>query len=161
MLKNPSYTLANECTERIQIVCYLLRGCLVSAPQFITKELRKKMKLISVFVFVCLLFTGCASIISGVNQDITFNSNPEGAKVYLNGKIVGVTPFTFSAKKNKYDTMRIEKEGYVTINRDLNKTFDGVALINIFWDLSTTDAITGAIFKYEENSYFIEMTPEG
>lgn len=119
------------------------------------------MKLLSAIAFVCFLATGCASIISGVNQDITFNSNPEGAKVFLNGKIVGVTPFTFSAQKNKYDTMRIEKKGYVTINRDLNKTYDGVALINVFWDLSTTDAITGAIFKYEENSYFIEMTPEG
>ncbi|TNC86356.1 MAG: PEGA domain-containing protein [Thalassolituus sp.] len=118
------------------------------------------MKLLSILAIVGLLTTGCASIISGTSQDITFNSNPEGAKVFLNGKIVGVTPFTFSAQKNKYNTMRIEKEGYITINRDLNKQFDGVALINVFWDLSTTDAITGAIFKYEENSYFIEMTPD-
>ncbi len=119
-----------------------------------------KLKLLTIIGLVSLLLSGCASIISGTSQDLTFNSNPEGAKVYLDGKIVGVTPFTFSAQKNKYDTMRIEKKGFISINRDLNKTFDGVAAINIFWDLSTTDALTGAVFKYEENSYFVEMTPK-
>jgi len=119
-----------------------------------------KLRLLTIIGLVGLLLSGCASIISGTSQDLTFNSNPEGAKVYLDGKVVGVTPFTFAAQKNKYDTMRIEKKGFVSINRDLNKKFDGVAMINIFWDLSTTDAITGAVFKYEENSYFIEMTPK-
>lgn len=123
-------------------------------------EERMKLKFLTIIGLVGLLLSGCASIISGTTQDLTFNSNPEGAKVYLNGKVVGVTPFTFTAKKNKYDNMRIEKKGYVSINRDLNKSFDGVAAINILWDLSTTDAITGAIYKYDENSYFIEMTPE-
>ncbi len=123
-------------------------------------EERMKLKLLTIIGLVSLLLSGCASIISGTSQDLTFNSNPEGAKVYLDGKIVGVTPFTFSAQKNKYDTMRIEKKGFISINRDLNKTFDGVAAINIFWDLSTTDALTGAVFKYEENSYFVEMTPK-
>lgn len=123
-------------------------------------EERMKLRLLTIIGLVGLLLSGCASIISGTSQDLTFNSNPEGAKVYLDGKVVGVTPFTFAAQKNKYDTMRIEKKGFVSINRDLNKKFDGVAMINIFWDLSTTDAITGAVFKYEENSYFIEMTPK-
>jgi len=123
-------------------------------------EERMKLRLLTIIGLVGLLLSGCASIISGTSQDLTFNSNPEGAKVYLDGKVVGVTPFTFAAQKNKYDTMRIEKKGFVSINRNLNKKFDGVAMINIFWDLSTTDAITGAVFKYEENSYFIEMTPK-
>jgi hypothetical protein len=119
-----------------------------------------KLRLLTIIGFAALFLSGCASIINGTSQDLTFNSNPEGAKVYLDGKIIGVTPFTFAAQKNKYDTMRIEKEGYASINRDLNKTFDGVAVINIFWDLSTTDALTGAIYQYDESSYFIEMTPE-
>lgn len=119
-----------------------------------------KLKFLTIIGLATLFLSGCASIISGTSQDLTFNSNPEGAKIYLDGKIVGITPFTFAAKKNKYDSMRIEKKGFVSINRDLNKSFDGVAAINILWDLSTTDAITGAIYKYDENSYFIEMTPE-
>lgn len=116
------------------------------------------MKNFAVALFVVLL-TGCASIISGTSQDITFDSNPQGAKVYLNGKIMGTTPFTFSASKNKYHTLRVEKEGFTSINRTVEKSFDGVAVINIFWDLSTTDALTGAIYKYDESNYFFDLQP--
>ena len=104
-----------------------------------------------------IIFTGCATIISGTSQTITFDSSPSGAAVFLDGERVGMTPFTTSLKKNKYSSFRIELEGYHTISRQLDKNVDLVALLNIFWDLSTTDLITGAAFKYGQNSYFIEL----
>ncbi|WP_353352548.1 PEGA domain-containing protein [Oceaniserpentilla sp. 4NH20-0058] len=116
------------------------------------------MKILAI-LFLAIGLSGCASIISGTSQDITFDSNPQGAKVYLDGKIMGTTPFTFSAAKNKYSSLRVEKEGYVSINRTVGKSFDPVALINIFWDLSTTDALTGAVFKYDENNFFFDLQP--
>lgn len=117
------------------------------------------MKKIAVALFVMML-SGCASIISGTNQDITFDSNPQGAKVYLNGMIMGTTPFTFNAKKNKFNSLRVEKEGYASISRSVSKSYDPVALINVFWDLSTTDVLTGAIVKYDENNYFFDLQPQ-
>jgi hypothetical protein len=118
-----------------------------------------EMKKITIALFVILL-SGCASIISGTNQDITFDSNPQGAKVYMNGMIMGTTPFTFNAKKNKFHTLRVEKEGYASINRTVSKSFDPVAIINVFWDISTTDVLTGAILKYDENNYFFDLQPQ-
>jgi hypothetical protein len=118
-----------------------------------------KMKTISIALFA-LLISGCSTIISGTSQDITFDSNPQGAKVYLNGMIMGTTPFTFNAKKNKFHSLRVEKNGYISINRTVSKSFDPVALVNIFWDLSTTDALTGAVYKYDENNYFFDLQPQ-
>jgi hypothetical protein len=39
----------------------------------------------------------------------------------------------------------------------LDKKYDGIALLNVFWDLSTTDFITGAAFEYVPNSYHFQL----
>lgn len=104
-----------------------------------------------------LIYTGCATVISGTSQDIRFESSPRGAAIYLDGDRVGVTPFSLALKKNKYKSFRVELEGYHTVSRQLDKEFDIVTLLSFFWDLGTTDLISGAVFKYRENSYFIEL----
>jgi len=101
--------------------------------------------------------TGCATLISGTNQTLTFNSEPSGAEVYLDGALIGMTPVSLSVKKNKKDAFLIKKEGYKAISRDITKAYDPVTLLSIFWDYSTTDMISGAAFEYEPNSYFIQL----
>ena len=104
-----------------------------------------------------VIFTGCATVISGVSQDITFESSPSGAAVYLDGERYGVTPFTATLKKNKFKSFRVELDGYHTISRQLDKEFDIITLLSIFWDFGTTDLLSGAVFKYGQNSYYIEL----
>ena len=104
-----------------------------------------------------IIYTGCATVISGTTQNINFDSSPSGAAVFLDGERVGTTPFTMTLKKNKYKSFRVQLEGYHTITRQLDKEYDIVALLSFFWDLSTTDLLTGAIYKYGQNSYFIEL----
>ena len=108
-------------------------------------------------VSVLIILTGCATIISGTKQSITFESSPSGASVYLDGERVGVTPFTDKLKKNKYSSFRIELDGYETVSRSLGTDVDLVALLSIFWDLGTTDLATGSAWKYDKNSYYIEL----
>ena len=117
----------------------------------------KKIISLSIFSALLVICTGCATIISGTKQDISFETSPRGATVYLDGERVGVTPFSMTLKKNKYSSFRVEKEGYITVSRSLGKEVDLVALLSIFWDLGTTDLATGSAFKYGENSYFIEL----
>ena len=104
-----------------------------------------------------IICTGCATVLSGTSQTITFDSSPSGASVFLDGQRIGATPFTTTLKKNKYSSFRIELEGYHIISRQLDKNVDLVALLNIFWDLGTTDFITGAVYKYSQNSYFVQL----
>ncbi|MEL0637286.1 PEGA domain-containing protein [Marinomonas sp. TI.3.20] len=106
---------------------------------------------------VTILLSGCASIISGTNQTLTFNSNVEGVNVYVDGALIGKTPVSVSFKKNKAQTVMFKKKGYETVIRSITKKFDPVALLDIFWDLSTTDFITGAVYEYEPNSIYVEM----
>lgn len=99
-----------------------------------------------------------ATIISGQNQSVTFNSKPEGATVLVDGVYTCTTPCTISLPKSSKDkTVTFKKDGFQTVNLPVTHQYDGVALLNIFWDISTTDMITGAAWKYEPNNYFVEM----
>jgi uncharacterized protein YceK len=109
---------------------------------------------------VVLTLSGCATVISGTTQTLTFNSEPKGADVYLDGARVGTTPVSLSVKKNKKDAFMIQKEGYKTVSRDITKSYDPVTVLSIFWDYSTTDMISGAAFEYEPNSYFVELAKD-
>ena len=104
-----------------------------------------------------ILLSSCATILSGTKQAITFESSPSGASVYLDGEQVGVTPFTENLKKNKYSSFRVELDGYETVSRSIGKDIDLVALLSVFWDLGTTDLATGSAWKYDKNSYYIEL----
>jgi hypothetical protein len=100
---------------------------------------------------------GSATIASGTSQSISFNSEPEGVSVLLDGQMKCKTPCTVSVKKNAFSNITFKKEGYQSQNVPLTTSMDGVGILNIFWDLSTTDAITGALWEYAPNSYMVEM----
>lgn len=104
-----------------------------------------------------IFLTGCAGVINGTDQTVTFTSEPSGATVVIDGMSRGRTPLSIKLKKNAYDTIMIKMDGYRTITRPLDKKYDSIALLNIFWDLSTTDMITGAAYEYEPNTYHFEL----
>lgn len=115
---------------------------------------------ISFISALILLISGCATIISDSSENVTFDSSPSGADVFIDGVRMGKTPVTVTLRKSKKDTVMFKLDGHKTVTRDLTKSFDGVALINVFWDLSTTDAITGAIMEYDPKSYYVELSKE-
>jgi uncharacterized protein YceK len=106
---------------------------------------------------VSVLSTGCCTVIKKAEQTVTFDSVPDGAQVLIDGRPMGTTPLSVSLKKNAYDTVMIKKSGYVTQTKPLEKKYDGFALLNIFWDFSTTDLITGAAYEYQPNQYYFEL----
>ena len=114
------------------------------------------MKILVLFLIFSSLY-GCAGLFHGTSQTINFNSSPEGAEVIIDGVSRGVTPLAVKLKKNSADSVMIKKEGYKTITMPLEKKYDGLALLNVFWDCSTTDLITGAIYEYEPGSYFANL----
>ncbi|MCF7952071.1 MAG: PEGA domain-containing protein [Spirochaetaceae bacterium] len=119
--------------------------------------MKKTFILVLLSLLLLVLFSSCATVFKGTTQEITFETSPSGAKVYLDGDMVGTTPVTMPLKKNKYKSFRVELEGYQTIQRQMDKEYDLVALLNIFWDYSTTDMLTGAAFEYAKNAYYIEL----
>lgn len=120
------------------------------------KSLLKSIITIS-FASALLLLTGCATVFKGTDQVLTITSDPDGATVRIDGKPVGVTPLSTKVKKNSADSIMVEKDGFRTETMPLDKKFDGVTLLSIFWDLGTTDFVTGAAYEYQPSTYHFKM----
>lgn len=104
-----------------------------------------------------LLMTGCASVFKGQDQILTFTSEPDGATVRIDGKVVGQTPVSTKVKKSSVDSISIEKDGFKTETMAPEKRFDNIAFLNIFWDLSTTDLISGAAYEYQPSNFHYKL----
>ncbi|MBA3022674.1 MAG: PEGA domain-containing protein [Gammaproteobacteria bacterium] len=108
-------------------------------------------------IAISTVLSGCATVIKGTEQTLTFNSQPDGAQVILDGQPVGVTPLIMKVKKNHVSSVTVKKDGYVTQVLPIEKKFDGVTLLSIFWDLSTTDIVSGAAYEYAPNTFYFEL----
>ncbi|WP_161624263.1 PEGA domain-containing protein [Spongiibacter marinus] len=109
-----------------------------------------KRSLIALSLF---FIASCATIISGTSQTLVFSSEPIGAQVLLDGRPVGVTPLTISVKKNSFDIVEFRKKGYKSQTLPMETSFDGVTLLSIFWDLGTTDVLSGAAWEYSPDQF--------
>lgn len=119
----------------------------------------EEFKMRNAILAVALIFfsTGCTSIIKGTDQTLTFSSEPSGAEVIIDGNSQGKTPLSVKLKKSKYQSVMVKKAGYNPVVRPLDKSYDGLTLLNIFWDLSITDFITGAAYEYQPSSYHFTL----
>jgi len=60
---------------------------------------------------VCLHFIGCSTLFKGTTQEVNFNSNPQKARVIVNGVEMGETPVALKleTKKNLHDRVSSRK----------------------------------------------------
>lgn len=110
-----------------------------------------------------MVIAGCATIITGTDQSMTFNSEPEGATVIVAGKTLGKTPITVQVPKDKNMSLTFEKEGYKSFTTQLSTTlqgwFWGYIVIGGFLG-STTDGISGAMHQYSPDQYFVTLASD-
>ncbi len=52
-------------------------------------------------------------------QTLSLTSTPSGAQVYINGRLVGQTPLKSQFRKNQKLTIRLEKEGYQSVQKQI------------------------------------------
>ena len=116
----------------------------------------KKVRVVLTILMVAML-ASCATILSGSQDAVSFDSEPRGAQIIVDGTVLGVTPLTVNLKRNKYKQVEVRLDGYKVQTRPLSTSYDPVALINIVWDWSTTDVLTGNAFEYEPSSYYFRL----
>lgn len=115
-------------------------------------------------IFCLVTAAGCASIIDGRRQSVSFSSDPSGAQVIINGRAMGVTPASIVLERSDYGNANIvfKKEGFqdqqATVKTSVNIWFWGNI---IFGGLlgSSTDAASGAMWEFEPNAYYVSMPP--
>lgn len=123
----------------------------------------RKMRLESLPLALVAL-AGCASIISGRTQEVSFVSNPEGATVTVNGRIIGKTPLTVNLQKEKGQSLVFSRDGYKTLSMQLETNIDGWFWGNIVLGGligSTTDNVNGSMYKYAPSQYMVTLEPDG
>lgn len=113
---------------------------------------------------VSVLSSSCATLFSGTTDEVTFTSEPAGARVLVDGDEIGDTPLTYEVDRQTFrrSEVVIQKTGYRSEKFPLKKTLDTIALLNCTSLFSWgTDALTGAMMEYSPNKYFVELTPKG
>lgn len=103
-------------------------------------------------VLIVLAVVGCASIIHGKMQEVSFNSVPSKATVTVNGEVKGLTPLVADLKRKNNHNIVIELQGYEPYEIALKRATSGWLLGNVlFGGLIglAVDAITGAMYKLE------------
>jgi hypothetical protein len=113
-------------------------------------------------ISVLLTASGCASLLDGSSQVVSFHSDPKRAKVFINGVQVGVTPVSTQVKRSNDAIVVFKKEGYedeqIALQTKLNTYFWGNILSGGFSG-STTDYATGAAVEYAPKTYHISLEP--
>ena len=119
------------------------------------------MKLLAPLLAVLVLaVAGCSTIINGKNQIVSINSNVRDANITVNGLALGKTPFTGEMIRGDKTIVTVSKEGYisktVTLNTEFEPIFWGNIIVGGFFG-STTDAVTGSMYKYSPNTLQIDL----
>lgn len=102
---------------------------------------------------------GCATITKGTSQQISITSNIDGATLYLDGSVIGTTPYYGEVPKNKKE-LKVEKEGYRTETIVLSKTLEGMFWGNIILGGtigSITDFASGGAYAYAPATYQVDL----
>lgn len=119
-----------------------------------------RVSLFTVFLVGSVLLSGCATLFSGTDDEIRFQSEPSGAQVMIDGIVVGTTPTTVSVDRpglNDTD-VTVQLEGYEPRTFELKKEFNTTSILNIFfWPGFVIDAVTGALFTHDKKSYTVDL----
>ena len=97
--------------------------------------------------FAC---AGCATLMSGTTQRVSFKSNPPGAHVVF-GNQSGTTPVTLEIPKGHKEAVAISNGSdtrLISLERKVNP-YTWLNLIPPLWPGFIVDAVSGAMMTYE------------
>ena len=103
---------------------------------------------------------GCATIVTGGADTVPVHTNPEGAKVYLNGQFIGKTPTSVTIPRKSDAVFRFELDGYETKTVDHGKVVNGWIFGNIIFGGIiglAVDAISGGIYMLTPDQIQAEL----
>lgn len=108
-------------------------------------------------VITFFLLSGCGTVFSGTQQNVTVNTNVREAKV--NGMPMCSTPCAVDLKRSQGNIILIlKKDGYQDATVVLTSQFNPISIINLSAVYSwTTDFLSGGVWKYSPDAVYVEM----
>ena len=102
--------------------------------------------------FMAVLSTSCATIVGDNSRSVVVQSNPQGAKIYLDNVEIGMTPTNITLNTYIYKKTEIvlKKENYSDSYVIFNSRFQPCALWDlILWPGIIVDAVTGSFVSLD------------
>lgn len=112
----------------------------------------------------CVFIACCATLFKGGFDEVSFNSDPQRAQVYCDGRLIGETPLAIKLDSKKSYMIEIKKEGYRTHTQNItNHVGAGWVVLDILGGLIPVivDALTGDWYSLDQknvNAVLIEQT---
>ena len=106
-----------------------------------------KNQLLIICVILSLIASSCATLFNAKTKDVSFNTNPVAADVYVNGNRMGTTPVSIELKNGKDYIIEFRKDGYKSVSRQINsKVGAGWIVLDVLGGLVPViiDAATGS-----------------
>ncbi|WP_416440109.1 PEGA domain-containing protein [Leeuwenhoekiella sp. A16] len=114
------------------------------------------MRKLLLLLTLTFLMTSCASILTGSKRRVLFESNPTGAKVFVNGFEKGVTPVQIKVRADDRVDFRLEdyKERVVVMDSKFNlvSILNGISIIG--WGV---DALTGSLSRVDTKYVKVDL----
>ena len=114
-------------------------------------------------IVISVVINGCATILTGSTDTISFDSDPEGAKIMMEGLEIGKTPASITLKRPGFSDKEVilKLEGYEDRRFILQKEFNAIAILNFAgWVGWIIDIATGSVFKYSRKAYDMDLEPK-
>jgi hypothetical protein len=109
-----------------------------------------------IFLFTTITLTSCATLFTGVREVIHIDSYPQGAKVSLNNKEIGITPLTAAVRPTmKKQHLSISKPGYDTKRQKVDKRFNYWSVLSLYF--FPVDLLDGSAFNIKEKYVNINL----
>jgi len=106
-------------------------------------------------VALLLLAAGCATIIKGRAEKVSFSSDPSRAKVYVNGSLMGRTPLQIRLESKMTYNIEFREEGYenktVVITNSVGAGWIVLDVLLGFWPV-VIDAVTGSWCQLDQTN---------
>jgi len=109
-----------------------------------------------------LAVPACGAIFNSGPQKVTFNSDPAGAEVWIDGSRRGSTPVILDLAKNKDYTIVMKRDGYGDATASLSKKVSaGYVVLDVLGGFIpvVVDAATGSWYVLASNNVNLTLTP--
>ncbi|MFB0564503.1 MAG: PEGA domain-containing protein [Candidatus Aminicenantaceae bacterium] len=121
--------------------------------------MKKSISILIIFSLF-LLSTSCATLFKGTTEEVNLNSNPVGAEIWIDGKLMGKTPIAFTLESKKTYVIEFRLPGYEP--RTVNLTHHigaGWIILDVLGGLIPVviDAVTGAWYSFDEKNVNIQL----
>ena len=114
-------------------------------------------------LLVVMLVTSCATIFKGTTDSIKFGSNPAGAEVYIDGKLMGKTPINFELTSKKTYVIDFKFEGQTKTINLTNKIGIQWIILDVLGGLIpvVVDAVTGDWYQLKPKDVNVDFVSPG